>query len=264
MADPATGLPADNIAGDLSAASRQYTSPTNIGAYLWSAVAARDTRADLAGEAGRAADRPDARHARRAGAPPAVGHVLQLVRPAHRRGPAHLARGRQRPSPRSCPASTTAGWPPRCWSSQGAVPEAARASRRCCPQHELRLLLRPERPRPPARTGLMCGRLLGRHPAPRLLGGPRDGVWYTCNHYDITVTEPRIATYLGIALGQIPPTAYFAHVAHVPGHLRLVVGRSSSRPGSTPRTWACRCSRAPTRTAASSSCRAGAATCSRR
>src|SRR2546423_10992702 len=43
LTDPATGLPADNIGGDLSATSRsKYTSPTNIGAYLWSTVAARD------------------------------------------------------------------------------------------------------------------------------------------------------------------------------------------------------------------------------
>jgi Putative glucoamylase/Protein of unknown function (DUF3131) len=44
MADPGTGLVADNIGGDLSPASRaEYTSPTNIGAYIWSAVAARKT-----------------------------------------------------------------------------------------------------------------------------------------------------------------------------------------------------------------------------
>lgn len=43
MVDPATGLPADNIAGDLDPATRSgYTSPTNIGAYLWSTVVARD------------------------------------------------------------------------------------------------------------------------------------------------------------------------------------------------------------------------------
>ena len=36
-------LPADNISGDLSADSRSgFTSPTNIGAYLWSTVTARD------------------------------------------------------------------------------------------------------------------------------------------------------------------------------------------------------------------------------
>ena len=45
MTDESTGLPADNIGGDLDASSRSgYTSPTNIGAYLWSTVAARATR----------------------------------------------------------------------------------------------------------------------------------------------------------------------------------------------------------------------------
>ena len=41
MTDELTGLPADNISGDL-AASSAYTSPTNIGGYLWSTVTARD------------------------------------------------------------------------------------------------------------------------------------------------------------------------------------------------------------------------------
>src|SRR3954464_10252766 len=40
MADPVTGLVADNISGDLAVKSA-YTSPTNIGGYLWSAVVAR-------------------------------------------------------------------------------------------------------------------------------------------------------------------------------------------------------------------------------
>ena len=43
MTDPRTGLPADNIAGNLRASTRSgFTSPTNIGSYLWSTVAARD------------------------------------------------------------------------------------------------------------------------------------------------------------------------------------------------------------------------------
>ncbi len=43
MTDEETGLPADNVGGDLDAGSRSgYTSPTNIGAYLWSTVTARD------------------------------------------------------------------------------------------------------------------------------------------------------------------------------------------------------------------------------
>jgi hypothetical protein len=44
MVDPDTGLVSDNVGGDLAAGSRAgYTSPTNIGAYLWSTVVAQDT-----------------------------------------------------------------------------------------------------------------------------------------------------------------------------------------------------------------------------
>src|SRR5688572_32994618 len=44
MADPGTGLVSDNIGGQLDADDRAaYTSPTNIGAYMWSAVVARET-----------------------------------------------------------------------------------------------------------------------------------------------------------------------------------------------------------------------------
>ena len=43
MTDPQTGLPADNISGPLVSPRRSsYTSPTNIGGYLWSAVVARE------------------------------------------------------------------------------------------------------------------------------------------------------------------------------------------------------------------------------
>ena len=43
MTDRHTGLPADNISGPLSSpVSSGYTSPTNIGGYLWSTVIARE------------------------------------------------------------------------------------------------------------------------------------------------------------------------------------------------------------------------------
>ena len=39
MTDPRTGLPADNIPESLAAGDRSgYTSPTNIGGYLWSTI----------------------------------------------------------------------------------------------------------------------------------------------------------------------------------------------------------------------------------
>ncbi len=43
MTDPTTGLPADNIPESLAAGDRSgYTSPTNIGGYLWSTIVARE------------------------------------------------------------------------------------------------------------------------------------------------------------------------------------------------------------------------------
>ncbi|EBM0725714.1 DUF3131 domain-containing protein, partial [Salmonella enterica subsp. enterica serovar Senftenberg] len=43
MTDEKTGLPADNINEGLAVGDRSgYTSPTNIGGYLWSAVVARE------------------------------------------------------------------------------------------------------------------------------------------------------------------------------------------------------------------------------
>ena len=43
MTDPDTGLPADNIPESLAPGDRSgYTSPTNIGGYMWSTVVARE------------------------------------------------------------------------------------------------------------------------------------------------------------------------------------------------------------------------------
>ncbi|HSK65917.1 MAG TPA: hypothetical protein VK888_03245, partial [Anaerolineales bacterium] len=40
MVDPVTGLPADNVSAEGVRAA--YTSPTNIGMYIWSTLVARD------------------------------------------------------------------------------------------------------------------------------------------------------------------------------------------------------------------------------
>ena len=51
MTHPGTGLPADNISGPLGSPTRSgYTSPTNIGGYLWSTVVARERGILGAGE----------------------------------------------------------------------------------------------------------------------------------------------------------------------------------------------------------------------
>ena len=75
-----------------------------------------------------------------------------------------------------------------------------------------------------ARPGIAAGLLRGgfwdashrpaASPGNYLGNGP--DVFYTPNHYDIHVTEPRIASYIGIAHGQIPPAAYFATMRTFP------------------------------------------------
>ena len=85
MTDPKTGLPADNIKESLAAGDRSgYTSPTNIGGYLWSAVVARDLGHHHPGRV-HPAPRADPAHAAADGAPRAERHVLQLVRRGDRR-----------------------------------------------------------------------------------------------------------------------------------------------------------------------------------
>ena len=58
LTDERTGLPADNMTGSVAAPVRSaYTSPTNIGGYLWSTVVARDTHLIGEREAYRRLDR---------------------------------------------------------------------------------------------------------------------------------------------------------------------------------------------------------------
>ena len=54
MTDEKTGLTADNLDGPLAEQNRSgYTSPTNIGGYLWSTVVARDLGLISRGECSR-------------------------------------------------------------------------------------------------------------------------------------------------------------------------------------------------------------------
>ena len=72
--------------------------------------------------------------------------------------------------------------------------------------------------------------------------------------YDTIVSESRIASYIGIAKGELPAKEYFGAVAHVPRHLRLeLAGDEAGRRHAGP-TSASTCSRAPTRTTACASC----------
>ena len=58
--------------------------------------------------------------------------------------------------------------------------------------------------------------------------GPQ--VLYTCHHYGALNTEPRIASYLGIAFGQVPATHYFM----MPAPSRYWSRAGTASTGSTP------------------------------
>ena len=93
MTDDESGLPTDQLNADGTRVPQ--TSTTNIGAYMWSAVAARAARADRPARAGRSGSSEDADHARAHGALRRHRPVLQLVRPPDGREAHDLAADRR-------------------------------------------------------------------------------------------------------------------------------------------------------------------------
>ena len=259
MTDPATGLPADNIGGDLSAASRsKYTSPTNIGAYLWSTVVARDLGLISRTEAVKRVDQTLGTLSALVRHPasgmfynwydPHTGAVLHTFPPDGSTITPFLS-------------SVDNGWlAAALLVVQGSVPEARPQAGKLVRSMNFGAFYDPNGQA--GGKGLLWGGFYDTEPSGCSV--PGDGVWYTCNHYDITVTEPRIATLHRDRAGPDPTDARTSRRGARSRPPATGHGWSSSRPASTPPTSASRCTRAPTPTAASGSCRAGAATCSRR
>ncbi|MFU8876186.1 glucoamylase family protein [Micromonospora sp. SL4-19] len=213
MTDPGTGLVADNITGDLAAAGRAtYTSPTNIGGYMWSAVVAQKLGI---------ISRTEARER--------IAQTLDtLARLKH-----HTASGMYYNwyDPRD--GSVVTVWPDNGstvypflssvdngWLAaalnvvKGAVPELRGKADAILRKMNFGFYYNPAAATPFGASGLIAGGFWDAPPPG--CSRQRDGVWFTCNHYDITVTEPRIATYLGIAMGQIPPKAYYNTMRTLP------------------------------------------------
>ncbi|HZL01595.1 MAG TPA: glucoamylase family protein [Cellulomonas sp.] len=210
MTDESTGLPADNIDADLSAASRSgYTSPTNIGAYLWSTVVAeklgiighRETRTRLTrtlttlstmerhapsgmfynwydeATGNKLTVFPDGEH---------VDPFLSSVDNGWFAAALMVVRNAE-PAVRKQADALLAGM------DFGAFYDANQFGG--------------------TRPGMVRGGFWVDPPSQNACPGTLpDGtpVQFTCNHYDILDSEPRIVTYIGISRGQIPPEAYFA------------------------------------------------------
>lgn len=209
MAVPATGLPADNIAGDLDPATRSgFTSPTNIGAYLWSTTAARDT-----GLIGR-------REARTR-----MAQTIDSIATLERHDDSGMFYNWYDPTTgtklRTFPESGDPIKPflssvDNGWLALGlllaarAEPSLADKADRIREQMNFGCFYNPFENAP---AGQIRGGFWDEDPLQsaavkgNYCGG--EDVWFTGHHYGAFNTEPRIASYLGIAAGQIPPRHYF-------------------------------------------------------
>jgi hypothetical protein len=212
MVDPGTGLPADNVAGDLSAASRsRYTSPTNVGAYLWSTIVARDLHLISKQEA----------LAR-------MAQTLETLAGLERHEASGMFYNWYDPVTgaklRVWPADGSTVYPFLSSVDNGWLATALRVVANAEPRlrAEAEALLSgmdfgfyyDPNANPDAGSGLIRGGFWDEPPPGcSVLGNYRDrgpDVYYTCHHYGALNTEPRIASYLGIASGQIPREHYFA------------------------------------------------------
>lgn len=212
MTDERTGLPADNIEADLDPATRSgYTSPTNIGAYMWSTVVAEEL-----GLVGR-------REAKQR-----LKQTLTTLAGMERHEPSGMfynwydeATGAKLTA---FPSGDTV-YPFLSTVDNGWFAAALMVVRTAEPslRKQADALLEPMDfgaffdPAPPngATPGLMYGGFWVTAP-PATVNcsnpGEVDGspVAFTCNHYDITNSEPRIASYIAIARGQVPAAHYYA------------------------------------------------------
>jgi len=209
MTDPGTGLPADSVAGDLSPATRSaFTSPTNIGSYLWSTVAARDL--------GFISD-SEARQRMR--------QTLDSVADLEQHEASGMFYNWYDPS---------TGEKVRIWPENGSVVKPFLSSVDNGWLATALLLVSRAEPGLGQRAdairedmdfgfyynaaenqgGQIRGGFWDEDPHdPNAVKGNYRGrgadVWYTGHHYGAFNTEPRMASYLGIAGGQIPQRHYF-------------------------------------------------------
>lgn len=210
MTDPATGLVADNIESSLDPATASaYTSPTNIGGYLWSTVVARDlglvgtddahdrmatTLATLEGM-----DRHDESGMFYNWYDPATGDLVDTW-PGDGAVVEHFL------------SSVDNGWLAAALRVvASAEPRLADRATALYDSMHFGVYYNPEG-RPDLGVGLIRGGFWDSEPSGCSAPGSYQGgteVFYTCHHYDTTVSETRIALYLGIADGEIPPEAYW-------------------------------------------------------
>jgi hypothetical protein len=239
MTDPGSGLPADSLAADGTRSVQ--TSTTNIGAYMWSTLVARElgivdrrSTVDRLSRTIGSLERME-RH-------PGSGQYFNWY--DHRTGEKLTTW-----PPTGQPHTPILSSVDNGWLAVGLrlverkVPELSRRAGDLFDSMDFGFYYRPD-----------VNRILFHYV-------PSTGQAACC--YDTVVSESRIASYIGIAKGEIParhtsaPGAASPTAATGPGRRR---GRSACRSATSAST----SSRAPTRTSARASRRRGAGACSRR
>jgi len=209
MADPGTGLVSDNVGGDLAATDRaEYTSPTNIGAYLWSAIVARELGLISAPET----------HSR-------IARTLQTLEELEIHEPSGMFYNWYDPKT----GAKLTEWPlenadgghdkvypflssvDNGWLAAGLelvidqVPALAADARPVLEKMDFGYYYNPAENQ--IRGGFWDEPGVGGSIPGNYRGGAT--VYYTGHHYGAFNTEPRMASYLGIAAGQMPQRHYF-------------------------------------------------------
>jgi hypothetical protein len=191
LADPQTGLAADNVAVP-SLERSGYTSPTNIGAYLWSTLAARDLQIITPAEARQR-----------------IGQTLATLAQMERShglffnwyDPATAAKLTVWP-PSGTPlhpflSTVDNGWlAAALMMVANSVPQERDAANAILADMDFGFFYH-------ASNGLLYGGYWPEGTNECNVGG------YTCFDFGTLNTEPRIASYIGIARGQLPATHYF-------------------------------------------------------
>ncbi|MFE4196547.1 glucoamylase family protein [Paenarthrobacter sp. NPDC056912] len=212
MTDPRTGLPADYIGDSITQPKRSgFTSPTNIGGYLWSTVVARELHLISAKEC---RDRltqtlttlSRLKHHEPSGMlynwyDEATGEVITIWPENGNVVQPFLS-------------SVDNGWfAAALMVVRNAEPKVAALANSILKRMDFGIFYNKDA-RPGVAAGLLRGGFYDVKPTVGTVQGNYLGkgpdVYYTLNHYDVTNSEPRIATYIGIALGQIPAAHYFA------------------------------------------------------
>jgi hypothetical protein len=202
MTNPATGLPSDNVSEE--GVRARYTSPTNIGTYMWSTIAARDLGIIKPREARER-----------------IAQTLATVARLEKHewsgqfynwyDPDTGAKLRIWPNDGSTVqpflSSVDNGWLAAALIIvKDAVPQLRDEADAILREMDFGFYYDPA-------AGLIRGGFWDEPPTQCSVPGNYRGrgptVFYTCHHYGALNTEPRIASYIGIAHGQIPPTHYY-------------------------------------------------------